>query len=345
MSVSIVVPLFNKERTVERALRSIVAQSYSDFEVIVVDDGSTDRSVEFAQRVKDQRIRIISTPNRGPGAARNRGVAESRGEIVAFLDSDDEWLPHYLTHALTTLERHGSATGAAVVGYELFPQASSTEMMWRRRGLQNGAFVVSPTTPPEVVIALVAFMSPWNTVVRRAVFERWGGFCATPGVRYAEDSHLWFKLVMNTTIGVSLTPPCTRYHTEDSELVPQRNGPRPIEPYLLDPRPLFAVCPPDRSPLLQEVLARRALKTACMLGYWGRWREARHLMRSFRAPQRHRSRLYLPAHLAATPLALPAGATIRAARRLITRPLPPQRAWLSRAPRRSGDTAPGQQSG
>jgi hypothetical protein len=345
MSVSIVIPLFNKERTVERALRSVVAQSYADFEVIVVDDGSTDRSAEFAKRVKDRRIRIISTPNHGPGAARNRGVAESRGEIVAFLDSDDEWLPHYLAHALTTLERCGSTTGAAVVGYELFPRGSSTETMWRRRGLQSSAIKVSPTTPPELVIALVAFMSPWNTIVRRAVFERWGGFCDTPGVRYAEDSHLWLKLVMNTAIGVSLTPPCARYHTEDSELVPQRSGPRPVEPYLLDPRPLIAACPPDLVSLLHEVLARRALKTACMLGYWGRWREARCLVGAFRAPRRYRSQLFLPAHIAATPLALPAGAAIRAARRFMTRPLPQQDASSAQAPQRNADTAPDQRPG
>jgi hypothetical protein len=168
-------------------------------------------------------------------------------------------------------------------------------------------FRVGAHTSAELLITLIAYMSPWNTVVRRTVFERWGGFCEAPGVRYAEDSYLWFKIVLNSPIAVSLTPPCARYHTEDSTLTRQDRGPRPIEPFLTDPAPLYDACPAELTPLLRAALNRRALKTACMLGYWGRWREAREILRRFGLKDGFGSPYFLPALLAGTPLAAPAG--------------------------------------
>lgn len=311
MHVSVIVPLFNKARTVERALRSITAQRFSDFEVIVVNDGSTDDSVARARAVKDERIRIISTANSGPGAARNRGVAESRGKVLAFLDGDDAWLPHYLDHSLNILDSFGERIGAAVVGYEHHPAGRSTESLWRRRGLRDGVFAATPTTSPALFLALIAYMSPWSTVVRREVFERWGGFCGTHGVRYAEDSFLWLKVALNSGIGVSLSPPCARYHTEDSELTCKHRGPRPVEPFLTDPSSVEAACPPRLRPLLDEVLTRRALKTACMLGYWGQWREARSLLDRFQKTRWNRSKYFVPAVIASSPLAPPLGRALR----------------------------------
>jgi len=314
MRVSVIVPLFNKSRTIERALRSIVAQRFSDFEVIVVNDGSTDDSARQACAVKDDRIRVISTENGGPGAARNRGVAESRGEILAFLDGDDAWLPHYLDHSLNILDSFGERIGAAVVGYEHYPTGRSTESLWRGRGLRDGVFSLTPSTSPELFLALIAYMSPWSTVIRREIFEHWGGFCGTNGVRYAEDSFLWLKIVLNSDIGVSLSPPCARYHTEDSDLTRRRRGPRQVEPFLTDPSSVVAACPPRLRPLLDEVLARRALKTACMLGYWGHWREARTLLDRFEKTRWNRSKYYFPAVIASSPLAAPLGRTLRGLR-------------------------------
>ena len=201
---------------------------------------------------------------------------------------------------------------------------------------------MNPDTPPDLVVSLIAYMSPWNTLVRRSVFERWGGFCDAPGVRYAEDSFLWLKLVFNEIVSVSLAPPCALYHTEDSELTARERGARPIEPFLLDPTPVRAACPRTNRPLLDEVLARRSLKTACMLGFWGRWREARTILKRFPAPQRWTSRYFIPAHLAASPAAPVAGAIIRSLRPLRkapNRPLVPLETSISQAPQRTVDTA------
>ena len=104
MIVSVVVPLFNKARYLSRALNSIWAQEFADFEVIVVDDGSTDDSLAVALTHKDKRLRVISQANAGPGR-RNRGIAEANGPFVAFLDADDAWKPNFLAAGLRHLRR------------------------------------------------------------------------------------------------------------------------------------------------------------------------------------------------------------------------------------------------
>ena len=94
--ITVVIPLYNKEKYVARALRSVLNQSFSDFELVVVDDGSTDSSVAVVKRFKDPHMRLIAQQNQGVSAARNRGVAEARSEYVAFLDADDAYKPDFL---------------------------------------------------------------------------------------------------------------------------------------------------------------------------------------------------------------------------------------------------------
>ena len=96
MKFSIIIPLYNKEKGIIRSINSIINQSCQDFEIIVVDDGSTDNSVQQINNVKDKRISIFSQTNSGPSVARNKGVTLSKGNWVLFLDADDELLPDAL---------------------------------------------------------------------------------------------------------------------------------------------------------------------------------------------------------------------------------------------------------
>src|SRR5437762_2348532 len=91
VKISIIIPLFDKSAYIERALASIAAQTFDDYEVIVVDDGSRDDGPAKVRDWNDARVRLIQQPNAGPGAARNRGIAEARADWLAFLDADDEW--------------------------------------------------------------------------------------------------------------------------------------------------------------------------------------------------------------------------------------------------------------
>ena len=93
---SIVIPLYNKEKEIAGTMDSVLTQTFEDYEVIIVDDGSTDRSHDIVSAYRDPRIRIIQKENEGVSSARNRALEEAQGEFVAFLDADDRWAPEYL---------------------------------------------------------------------------------------------------------------------------------------------------------------------------------------------------------------------------------------------------------
>lgn len=104
--VSVVIPSYNRETTIKRAVDSVLCQTYSDIEVIVVDDGSTDNTVRIVKKYQDKRVRIICQKERGgANKARNTGIVNARGEYIAFQDSDDEWLPDKLRSQINLMER------------------------------------------------------------------------------------------------------------------------------------------------------------------------------------------------------------------------------------------------
>lgn len=118
--ISVVSPVYNRAGLVERALRSVLAQTLQDFELIVVDDGSTDELAPALERVRDPRLRLVRHErNRGTGAARNTGIKEARGPCVAFIDSDDEWLPEMLERLRARLEAGGPERSLALSGFYL----------------------------------------------------------------------------------------------------------------------------------------------------------------------------------------------------------------------------------
>lgn len=94
---SVVIPLYNKEKSIAQSLKSVLDQTYTNFEIVVVDDGSTDKSVEVVKNIGDDRIQLLCQPNAGPSKARNTGVKNSKGDWIVFLDADDELLPEALS--------------------------------------------------------------------------------------------------------------------------------------------------------------------------------------------------------------------------------------------------------
>jgi hypothetical protein len=313
MNVSVIVPLYNKAPFIERTLHSIFAQTHRDYELIVVDDGSTDGGAEVVGRCPDSRLRLLRQDNAGPGAARNRGLAEARGEYVAFLDADDEWTPRFLETGLALLDRHGPDVAAVSSGYYFHPPGRSTEAMWRGRGLRNRVYRLDPDTGPQFAVHLLAYFTPCTTLARTGSLRRWGGFFSRRKCVYGEDSYLWLKVLLNQAVAVNLEP-LVHLHTEASALSTGARGPHPTEPILLHPLELVEECPPPLRGLLREVLAVRAIKTACKLAYWGRWREAKALLRSFCTPRARRSPFFTVARLASSPLGAHAGKLWRALR-------------------------------
>jgi hypothetical protein len=312
MRASVIIPLFNKAPFIERALRSVAAQTFADFEIIVVDDGSTDGGLRIVEKFTDSRLRIVRQENAGPGAARNRGLREARGEFVAFLDADDEWLPEYLAESLHSLDEHGENAAAVVSGYFEHPAGVSCDDLWRRRGLRDGEMRLSAETQPSLAIALLAYMTPCTTVARAEVLRKRGGFYERDHCAYGEDAHLWLKVLLNEPVIVNLKP-LARIHFEASGATQTRRSVRPVEPFLNRPEEIGANCPAHLRGLLARVLAIRAFKTACMLGYWGNWREARALVGRFRVGGSWRLPYYTSSLVCRTPIGAAIGKVWRTA--------------------------------
>ena len=314
MRVSVIIPLYNKAPYVRRALASVAAQTFTDFEVIVVDDGSTDSGAREVESFTDSRVRLIYQANAGPGAARNRGIAEARGQLLAFLDADDEWLPGYLEEAVRLMDLNGPEVASVTCGYFHLPSRKSQESKWRARGLRIGVQRLTAETPPSLAVYMLAYMSPWSTVCRAETVRKWGGFYERDRCLYAEDAFLWLKLLLNETV-VFTFKPLVRFHTDASALSNNLRGVRPIEPFLLHPEEIEAACPPHMRGLLRRVLAIRAFKTACVLGYWGQWREAGELVRRFNVPGAWHLPYYAPALVCRTPVGAALGGIWRTLRR------------------------------
>jgi glycosyltransferase involved in cell wall biosynthesis len=184
MQVSTVIAAYNAERTIGQALGSALAQTCSSHEIVVVNDGSTDNTGAILEKYRGQ-VRIIDQRNQGAGAARNAGVAHAKGRYIAFIDSDDLWLPGKLERMLAELERHPSAS-LAFSEYSTFSDA----------GVEYGNSSIdhSPSMQELMETSLPPILtSTW--VLPKKTFERSGGFCgAFRGGQGFEDSWLLLNL-------------------------------------------------------------------------------------------------------------------------------------------------------
>ena len=188
--ISIVIPLYNKEKQIRTTLKSVLAQTFSDYETIIVNDGSTDRSAEEVTKVQDPRIRLIHQENAGVSAARNRGIEDARGEYIAFLDADDRWKPEYLQtqYELTQLYPECSVFAC---NYEFVDAQGQVKPTIIRKlpftiehGVLNNYFeVASCSHPPICSISIM---------VRKDSILSIGGF--PPGIKSGEDLLTWARL-------------------------------------------------------------------------------------------------------------------------------------------------------
>ena len=167
-AISVVVPVYEVERYVEACLRSIADQTFADLEVIVVDDGTTDRSADLARAFaeRDGRFRVVSQANRGLGAARNAGLDLATGDMVMFVDSDDVLPPAALARLHATLVNSGSdfATG----NVHRFDGAASRQAPWLKKAFVRGRTRTHVTRLPW----LISDRTAWNKLWRRDFLER-----------------------------------------------------------------------------------------------------------------------------------------------------------------------------
>ncbi len=263
--VSVVIPLYNKASSVRAAVDSVLGQSYADFELIVVDDGSTDSSVSVVAGSRDGRIRLLAQANAGPGAARNRGLGVARGEYVAFLDADDEWEPEFLDLAVAALDSHPEC-GAWVSGRAVGPARASQGPRNRRMGLTGGPWRLPHQTRPKALKFYVDFCHSSCVVARRSLVQRYGGYYDAGRSTYGEDSYLWLTFVMNHPLYVDPEPRIW-FHTEHSSLGSALLGEHPVRPALIASEPLLDRCDPAYLGELHDLLAYyRLIETEKLAG-------------------------------------------------------------------------------
>jgi glycosyltransferase involved in cell wall biosynthesis len=314
-AISVIIPLYNKVQYIDRALDAVFGQSFTDFEVIVVNDGSSDGGEEIVARRSstESRLRLVSQPNAGPGSARNRAASLAGSPILAFLDGDDAWHRDYLRESVAYLAGATPEVASVTWGMMVYPDAETTERDWRELGIPHGLFRATPETPPQLIVAMLANMLPSSTVMRKAVFDELGGFYAHYRCVYSEDAYLYLKMLLRYPVLFDHRPLTIRYE-DASELATNRSRVRPVEPFLTDPDDLQRTCPAAMRRLLRDVLARRALKTASVYGYWGQHGQAREITARFTSLQDWRAPYFMTAMLSCTPIAGWAGALARAAR-------------------------------
>lgn len=200
--ISVVIPLYNKEKSIAYTLQTVLHQTFNDYEIVIVNDGSTDNSIAEVEKVRDDRIRLIHQQNAGVSAARNRGIEEARGELIAFLDADDEWKPEYLATQYYLFQKYPECSVFSC-NYE-FRDAEGmvTSTIIRKLpfnesdGILSNYFeVASCSNPPICSISIM---------VKKEVIQAIGGFPV--GIKSGEDLLTWARLAVNGMIAYSKRP-------------------------------------------------------------------------------------------------------------------------------------------
>jgi glycosyltransferase involved in cell wall biosynthesis len=213
--ISIIIPTYNRARTISQAIESVLAQTYSDWELLIIDDGSTDET-ETAVRphLADQRVRYVKQENAGPIAARNNGAQLAAGDWLAFLDSDDAWLPEKLAKQWAQAQQ----AGQPVLVYGNYYRINET-------GARLGEFFGQKTVPHAGWVSADLlkdnFVTTSTVLLPKSVFIQAGGFDAKLGLVIGEDYELWLRLSTKLEFRY-VSDPIALYRTHEVQLTKQK---------------------------------------------------------------------------------------------------------------------------
>lgn len=219
--VSVVIPLYNARHTVRRAVQSVLDQTHTSFQLIIVDDGSTDHSAQQLQDINDKRITIIRQPNAGVSAARNRGITQATHPLIAFLDADDLWLPNHLAD-IVNLHRQNPSAQAYATAYSIQPQnqpqrpVQLAKLPQNFQGPLNDYFKLATHSEPPVCSSTVA--------ATKSALLAIGQFPL--GVGQGEDLLTWARLACHTTIAYNAQPSAIIHPPHTTDDTPIRIPPK-----------------------------------------------------------------------------------------------------------------------
>ena len=192
--VSVIIPTHNYARYLPEAIESALAQDYSPLEIIVIDDGSTDSTRAAVEPYRERGVEYVYQENSGPGPARNEGIRRARGDVVAFLDADDSWLPEKISMQIAHLRAHPDL---GLVGSAGFDCDSAN----RPTGVRN-----APAIDAEMAFERLLvwnFVQPSGAIVPKRCLDEVGGF---KNMRFGEDWDLWLRIAQHYPIGFVRKP-------------------------------------------------------------------------------------------------------------------------------------------
>lgn len=204
MKYSVVIPLYNKEHYIAGTLRSVLTQTFPDYEVIVVDDGSTDHSLQACKTVQSDKIRIVQQANQGVSAARNKGIELAAGEYICFLDADDTWHPDYLQNIETIVQKYPQSDIFVTAYRVIYANGRCKES--RRLPQANGCL----PSYWETLGKGYDFVWTSATTVRRTALLAAGEFRL--GEKIGQDLDLWARLARNNPCVAYASRVCVDYN-------------------------------------------------------------------------------------------------------------------------------------
>lgn len=277
-SISVVIPLYNKEQEVERALLSVINQSLAPRETIVVDDGSTDGSLAIVERVieehPDAHIHLIRQENRGVSAARNRGINEATGEFVALLDADDAWLTGYIAEVCRLMEQYPDADAYSTAFYIVSGKHRHRAATPDAEGYIN---------PAEEALRGRYPIIPSTATLRRSLVLDIGGF--PEGMRIGEDQWLWVSMLQRNAKFCFSPTPLVRYWRTAS------NRSASIYRSEQTQHSLYELYGPEQDDAINEYIARIAIGKAITQSVRGGSDDARDAICNFSYTKLNRRQL------------------------------------------------------
>lgn len=292
--ISVVIPLYNKEAHIQRALDSVLRQADQHFEIVVVDDGSRDGGAALVAACPDPRVRLIRQPNAGVSVARNVGVAAASSDFIAFLDADDAHKPDFLANVRALARQHPEALAYAM-NYEVVSPGGAVQLG------------VDPARAPSQMLDPLAYFrigkhgSPIfssSVAVRRRALQAVGGFPA--GVRLGEDIDTWLRLVMSGPVVFDSRPGGQYFNDATNRAL--HNNPPPERYVFFDTIDAWLAKHPER---MQERQEAEEFKNFFRLVHahhqirWGDRQRGRQVLRGVKteAFRRERLRLGLLSHV------------------------------------------------
>lgn len=192
--ISIVIPLYNKNISISRTIKSVLDQDYKDFELIIVNDGSTDNSAEIVRSFNDERLILVDKKNGGVSSARNEGIYKAKFQLVAFLDADDYWYPNHLSELLYLFKNYGETCDGFVTKFiKSKCNTVKIKVEEKRSYCINNYFKAAYS--PNTILSSSNFAIKKDVAIENGLYDT--------SINYGEDVEFWYRFFKHRKLAVS----------------------------------------------------------------------------------------------------------------------------------------------